>query len=252
MHYFQFHIGDYKSHTHHLSLIEDLAFRRLLDHYYLHEHPIKQRDIARQIGMREHEQDVLTVLNEFFVSTESGFINPRADEEIAKYRKFIEDGKRGAAKRWLKGDDSPPIATPIATINHKPITINQEPDISICPPNGEPDDKKLPNCDHQSVVDLYHKHLPTLRRVEVWNDTRKGYLKQRWREVAKELSDKQEIKAEDVLTWFAEFFGHIATSKFLTGRVNDKSGRSFAADLEWILKPSNFAKIVEGKYHGTN
>jgi uncharacterized protein YdaU (DUF1376 family) len=127
MHYFQFHIGDYKSHTHHLSLIEDLAFRRLLDHYYLHEHPIKQRDIARQIGMREHEQDVLTVLNEFFVSTESGFINPRADEEIAKYRKFIEDGKRGAAKRWLKGDDSPPIATPIATINHKPITINQEP-----------------------------------------------------------------------------------------------------------------------------
>jgi hypothetical protein len=94
--------------------------------------------------------------------------------------------------------------------------------------------------------------LPTLRRVEVWNDTRKGYLKQRWREVAKELSDKQEIKAEDVLAWFTEFFKHIATSRFLTGRVNDKSGRAFAADLEWILKPSNFAKIVEGKYHGTN
>ena len=127
MHYYQFHIGDYKSHTHHLSLIEDLAFRRLLDHYYLHEQPIKQRDIARQIGMREHEQEVLTVLNEFFVSAESGFINPRADDEIAKYRKFIEDGKRGAAKRWLKGGDSPPIATPIATINHKPITNNHKP-----------------------------------------------------------------------------------------------------------------------------
>jgi len=252
MHYFQFHIGDYKSHTHHLSLIEDLAFRRLLDHYYLHEHPIKQRDIARQIGMREHEQDVLTVLNEFFVSTESGFINPRADEEIAKYRKFIEDGKRGAAKRWLKGDDSPLIATPIATINHNPLTINQEPDICISPPSGELDDEKLPKCNHKAVVDLYHKHLPTLRRVEVWNDTRKGYLKQRWREVAKELSEKHEIKAEDVLVWFAEFFEHIATSRFLTGRVNDKSGRAFAADLEWILKPSNFAKIVEGKYHGAN
>jgi uncharacterized protein YdaU (DUF1376 family) len=127
MHYFQFHIGDYKSHTHHLSLLEDLAFRRLLDHYYLHEIPIKQREIARQIGMREHEQEVLTVLEEFFVSTEKGYINPRADDEIAKYRKFIEDGKRGAAKRWLKGDDSPPIATPIATNNHKPITNNQEP-----------------------------------------------------------------------------------------------------------------------------
>jgi uncharacterized protein YdaU (DUF1376 family) len=144
MHYYQFHIGDYKSHTHHLSQMEDLAFRRLLDHYYLHEQPIKQRDIARQIGMREHEQDVLTVLNEFFVSTENGFINPRADDEIAKYRKFIEDGKRGAAKRWLKGGvgegNSPPIATPIATINQEPITTNHKPKrenatIVACPPD---------------------------------------------------------------------------------------------------------------------
>jgi uncharacterized protein YdaU (DUF1376 family) len=127
MHYYQFHIGDYASHTRHLSLIEDLAYRRLLDFYYLHEQPIKQRDIARQIGMRDYEQDVLTVLNEFFVSTDDGFINPRADDEIAKYRKFSEDGKRGAAKRWLKGGDSPPIATPIATINQEPITNNHKP-----------------------------------------------------------------------------------------------------------------------------
>jgi hypothetical protein len=104
--------------------MEDLAFRRLLDHYYLHESPIKQRDIARQIGMRDCEQEVLTVLNEFFVSTENGFIHPRADAEIAKFRKFSEDGKRGAAMRWQKGGDSPPIATPIATNNHKPITNN--------------------------------------------------------------------------------------------------------------------------------
>jgi hypothetical protein len=46
----------------------------------------------------------------------------------------------------------------------------------------------LPDCQHQAVIDLYHQQLPTLRRVEVWNDTRKGYLRQRWREVAAELS----------------------------------------------------------------
>lgn len=131
MHYYQFHIGDYKSHTHHLSLTEDLAFRRLLDHYYLHEVPIKQRDIARQIGMRDHEQEVLAVLNEFFVSTENGFINPRADDEITKYRKFSEDGKKGAAARWHKGTNgeanSPPNATPMATNNQEPITNNHKP-----------------------------------------------------------------------------------------------------------------------------
>jgi len=131
MHYFQFHIGDYKSHTHHLSLLEDLAYRRLLDFYFLHENPIKHRDIARQIGMRDHEEDVMTVLNEFFISTPEGFVNPRADKEIKQYKEFAEAGKRGAAKRWgtpPNGEaNSPPNATPIATNNHKPITTNHKP-----------------------------------------------------------------------------------------------------------------------------
>jgi uncharacterized protein YdaU (DUF1376 family) len=131
MHYYQFHIGDYKSHTHHLSLLEDLAYRRLLDFYFLHENPIKHRDIARQIGMRDHEEDVITVLNEFFISTADGFVNPRADKEIKQYKEFSEAGKRGAAKRWStppNGEaNSPPNATPIATNNHKPITINHKP-----------------------------------------------------------------------------------------------------------------------------
>jgi uncharacterized protein YdaU (DUF1376 family) len=132
MHYYQFHIGDYKSHTSHLTVIEDCAYRRLLDFYYLNEKPINQRDVARQINMREYEQDVLTILNEFFISSSEGFINPRADKVIAQYKEFSEAGKRGAAKRWAtppnqeaNGEaNSPPNATPIATINHKPVTIN--------------------------------------------------------------------------------------------------------------------------------
>ena len=254
MHYYNFHIGDYKSHTSHLSIIEDIAYRRLLDFYYLHEKPIRQQDIARQIGMREHEQDVLTILNEFFLSSPEGFVHPRADKEISKFKEFAEAGKRGAAKRWgANGEaNSPPNPTPIATNNHKPITNNHI-NTSICPPSGEPEvGNGLPKCNHQGVIDLYHKHLPTLRKVEVWNDARKGYLRQRWREVADELSKTKEIGAQDILGWFADFFGHIGTSKFLTGKVNSKDGRAFVADLEWILKPSNFAKIVEGKYHGTN
>jgi len=130
MHYYQFHIGDYISHTRHLSLMEDLAYRRLLDFYFLHEQPIKHRDVARQIGMRDHEEDVMTVLNEFFISTEDGFVSPRADKEIQQYKEFSEAGKRGAAKRWAKPPheeaNSPPNATPIATNNHKPITNNQD------------------------------------------------------------------------------------------------------------------------------
>ena len=110
--------------------MEDLAYRRLLDFYFLHEQPIKHRDIARQIGMREHEEDVMTVLNEFFISTEDGFVSPRADKEIKQYKEFAEAGKRGAAKRWGTPPNgeaiSPPNATPIATNNHKPIKEKQQ------------------------------------------------------------------------------------------------------------------------------
>ena len=158
MHFYQFHIGDYKSHTHHLSLIEDLAFRRLLDHYYLHECPIMQRDIARQIGMREHEQEVLTVLNEFFLSTDRGFVNHRADAQIKIFREhqavsawgaFCRDNpklkefaeKNVYIQHFTEGTHNDYVSTlrvhhvhtmgtsspHDATNNHKPITNNHKP-----------------------------------------------------------------------------------------------------------------------------
>jgi uncharacterized protein YdaU (DUF1376 family) len=139
MHYYQFHIGDYASHTRHLSLIEDIAYRRLLDFYYLHEQPIKQRDIARQIGMRDQEQDVLTVLNEFFVSTDDGFVSPRADKEIQHYHSKVEQaskaGKASAERRSsIRSTDVQP------TNNHEPITNNHKPKrekatVVACPPD---------------------------------------------------------------------------------------------------------------------
>jgi len=74
MHYYQFNIGDYVSHTRHLSPIEDIAYRRLLDAYYLSERPLNSglAAVARQIGLKEHESEVHEVLQEFFKLTEDG------------------------------------------------------------------------------------------------------------------------------------------------------------------------------------
>ena len=124
MNYYQFHIGDYASHTRNLSLMEDLAYRRLLDEYYLHERPLppNTETVARKIGMREYHAEVGFVLQVFFELTEEGWVNSRADREISKYQEFALAGKRGAEKRWRKGGDSPPNAGPMLTINHKPLT----------------------------------------------------------------------------------------------------------------------------------
>ena len=138
MHYYQFHLGDYKSHTHHLTVVEDIAYRRLLDHYYLHEAPIKQRDIARQIGMRDHEQEVLSVLNEFFVSTEQGFINPRADKEIAHFHSKVEQAsKAGKASAERRNNERLTDVQP--TNNHEPLTNNHKPKNTVASPNGVTD-----------------------------------------------------------------------------------------------------------------
>ena len=76
MHYYQFNIGDYKSHTEHLSEMEDLAYRRLLDFYYLHEKPIENdiNKISRQIRMRTHCDCIANVLREFFVLKDGALV----------------------------------------------------------------------------------------------------------------------------------------------------------------------------------
>ena len=252
MHYYSFHIGDYKSHTHHLTLMEDLAYRRLLDHYYLHQAPIKQRDIARQIGMRNQEQDVLTVLNEFFVSTEDGFINPRADKEIAAYCLMAEAGKRGADKRWKKGGDSPPIATPLPPLtppnsNHEPVTSNhksliQEANASLSSPTATP-------CPQDEILKLWGKHLPHLAQPRSWEGSRRANTKQRWIQASKPsaYSPNGYKTQADGIRWWDSFFGYIAKDTSLSNGF-ETAGRTWRPDLEWVMNATNFQKIIDGKY----
>ena len=87
MNFYPFHIGDFKSHTDHLSPIEDLAYRRLLDYYYLHEKPLP--DNAEFLSKRIRLDDIQAiqyVLSEFFTLTGEHWHNSRADAEIAKYQ----------------------------------------------------------------------------------------------------------------------------------------------------------------------
>ena len=104
MHYYTFNIGDYKSHTEHLSEMEDLAYRRLLDWYYLHETPIpiEITEVARQIRMRSHSDCIAVVLQEFFERTDDGWIHHRANREIAKVGEKSGKASMSAKARWDK------------------------------------------------------------------------------------------------------------------------------------------------------
>lgn len=126
MNFYPFHIGDYISHTSHLSDDEDLAYRRMIDLYYQTEKPFTQDPSWIAKRCKTSPEIIHYLLSEFFeLDRENGcWRNKRADEEIAKYHAMQEGGRKGAAKRWGKGSDSPPIDTPMPTKNQEPRTNN--------------------------------------------------------------------------------------------------------------------------------
>ena len=248
MNYYPFHIGDYISHTSHLSDAEDLAYRRMIDLYYQTEEPFKDVAwVARRI--KSTPEIVKLLLEEFFEFDSYGWRSKRADEEISKYRlkadsarnaNRIKTEKKSALITELKSElKSEPNHT--VTNNQEPRTNNQEPNR-----NTILVESKIPPCPHSEIINIYHEVLPELPRVVSWNKTREGYLKQRWRQMFVEFECKD---TEDGLDWFRnDFFAFVKGSKFLTGKVVSGDRKPFLADLEWMIKPTNFTKIIERKY----
>jgi hypothetical protein len=105
---------------------------------------------------------------------------------------------------------------------------------------------RIPDCPAEKIVEIYHRELPANPRLAILHKTRRGYLKQRWAELYQSGDFKTEAEGLEV---FATYFQNVKQSKFLTGQTNGRDGKPpFIADLEWLVKPTNFAKVVEGKY----
>lgn len=104
MNYYPFHIGDYASATRHLSWLEDAAYRRLLDVYYVREEPIPidLRQVYRLVvaSTDEQREAVDQVLSEFFMRTEAGYLHERCDTEIRCANDKKNKASQSAQQRW--------------------------------------------------------------------------------------------------------------------------------------------------------
>lgn len=96
----------------------------------------------------------------------------------------------------------------------------------------------IPDCPHDAIIAAYRAELPMLRQVREWNEQRRGYLRSRWRESA----DRQTVG------WWVDFFRYVATCPLLVGKHDSRSNPGWQADLEWLVRPTNFVKVIEGKY----
>ena len=156
----------------HLSEIEDLAFRRMLDWCYLHEKPLPFDidEISRQIRMRPHSESIAIVLKEYFEKNDDGWINLRVIQEILKVGIKSEKASASAKARWGKKDATalPTQSDSNATHNTEPNTNDTEPktqkrklgsrlaqDWVLLKPWGDWAQQERPDLDVRKVADQF-------------------------------------------------------------------------------------------------
>ncbi len=164
--------------------MEDLAYRKMLDRYYLKELPLPNnvKQIARKIGMSEYTNEVQNILDDFFSLVDDEYHHEKADKNLTEYHAKAEtarvNGKKGGRPKKTQSKPTPnPEETQLVNLanpeetgskaNHKPITNNQE------------QVKDTAQTSSESELDIAG-YLPTNKKdesyavlvsdVELWND----------------------------------------------------------------------------------
>lgn len=268
MNFYKHFLGDYARDTKGLSMIEHGAYRVLLDHTYATEQPIPNElpEIYRIAGAMTpaERKAVEKVAERFFpVNGDGRRHNKRAEEEITKHRQQVEHnravGSLGGRPRKKPGEN--PSGNPDETRTVTRTEPGDNPSHSQKPERSKASDADasegrgaaatVPDCPHDKLIALYHELLPTCTRVVEWNVTRQALMRARWREQAVPKGKRPGYTTEAAgLDFWRRYLAYVADSAFLTGRAEGRNGgKPFVADLEWLIRPTNFAKVVEGKYH---
>lgn len=104
-HFYAWFPGDYARDTAHLSMVEDAAYRRLLDAYYMSGKVSANADILLRVCRAINDEEkaaVIHVVDEFFEVVDGHIYHEKVEHELARSRAITEKrsnaGKLGAAK----------------------------------------------------------------------------------------------------------------------------------------------------------
>ena len=143
----------------------------------------------------------------------------RKQHLIENRLKKSQAGKIGMAKRW--GVDNTVITednTVITKHNKGKERIVKESKV-----------KEEHTSKAKEIIDLYHQYLPMLPVVKKLTDPRISAINNRL----------DEYTIDEIETMFKM----ASKSDFLTGKSKD-----WSANFDWLMKPSNFIKVLEGNY----
>lgn len=158
MNWYPRYYGDYMRDTGHLSLAEDGAYGRLLDHYYATGKPLpanaeQVHRICRAVAPAEQDA-VKVVLAGFFTLESDGYHNHRADREISKLH-TISDLRRDAAHKMHAKHTGKKDAQADANAGASAATSTSTSTVLQPPPPSHP-----PESPKEREFDLFWKEYP--------------------------------------------------------------------------------------------
>lgn len=83
---------------------------------------------------------------------------------------------------------------------------------------------------YSQIVDMYHKCCTTLPKVKALSKTRQASIRSLYKKYG--------------MDGFEDVFAKAGASDFLSGRTGKWNGCGF----DWLIKPANFLKVLEGTY----
>jgi len=258
MHHYPHHIGDYRTHTAHLTMVEDGAYRRLLDIYYMHEKPLPA-DVAAVLRLasarsREERAAVETILREYFTLKEDGWHQGRCDEEIDAYQERAEQARRngktgGRPKTRNKPRDNPAITDPVISgfPKHNPERTQTEPSEKLTV-------NRKPGTDNQEEKEEEGRGgalapLPAVAAVESFNAAAEqaGWPRVQVLSAARKRALGACLHAVGGIDGFQSLLAKVTASDFLMGRTpRSDDHASWRFDFDFMLK--KHVKIMEGGY----
>lgn len=178
--------------------------------------------------------------------------HPQPDDPRDGGRYDTRDGQRDVERDDVQGKGTEGKGREgiekTSLLSQAPARPPAEPQLALVD-GPSPKPTALPDCPHLRVLALWAEVLPHLPQHEPaqWRGTRADHLRARWRETA---AAKGWATPDDGMAYLRKLFAYVGQSAFLTGRTQPAPGkRPFQIELEWLVSPTNWARVIEGKYH---
>ena len=108
---------------------------------------------------------------------------------------------------------------------------------------------RLPNCEYQKVIDVYHECLPELSKARLLTKARERLIKQRWNWILtskKPDGQRRATTPQEALVWFENYFSRVRDNDFLMGRVKQSNDhKNWKCDIDFLMEDRGLKHVIE-------